>query len=188
VAKTSSLTEIYAKGFRQRDKCTCGPASLSLVHEALGLGVKEENHWLNPKFSQWLAINDFRQRGMALHELHAAAELGFGKTVEVCIKRAFPENEEVFRKDLLQFKTKKFHLILNFDQDVFLDAPEKDENNPHYSPVAQFDPKKNLLLIADVDPLIKKAYWISLETAFKGMSIPNPAFGLPRGWLTLRHR
>jgi hypothetical protein len=78
-------------------------------------------------------------------------------------------------------------VILNFAQDTALDRPFTTEQGyPHFSPVAGI--RGNEILIADVDPEIEKAYWVSIRRAFQAMAHINPAFGIPRGWLTIQKR
>ena len=86
------ILERYERGFRQATECSCGPASLILVSEALGLPAKEESACYDPNFGKWLRVAEFGTRGMAIHELALAAELIFGSEVEVLLRRAFPEN------------------------------------------------------------------------------------------------
>lgn len=180
------IENLHARGFRQKSECTCGPSSLSLVSMAMGIpGVSEES-WISEDKKRWLAIDQFPVRGLALPELALAAELGLREKIEVSLRRAFPENEQVFHEDLKLASRAGHALILNFAQDTALSRPFTEQGNPHFSPVA--DLRGDSVLIADVDPEIKSAYWVPIRLVYQSMALTNPAFGIPRGWIVIRKR
>jgi hypothetical protein len=118
------LKVLHLSGHRQAEDYTCGPSSLSLVSTAMGLGQFAELDWIPESLIKWLAVTDFRNRGMALHELALAAELQLGNKAEVLLRRAFPEHINTFRSDIAQFeRNADCALILNFPQDLILNRP-----------------------------------------------------------------
>jgi hypothetical protein len=177
----SQIESFHAKGFRQKSECSCGPASLSLVSMALGFPEVPEESWISEEKKRWLSVDQFSIRGMALPEVALAAELVLREKVEILLKRAFPENEKSFQQDLELASRSDHALVLNFAQDSFTD-----QGYPHFSPVAGF--RNGEVLIADVDPEVKEAYWVPVSLIFQAMAHINPAFGIPRGWLVLRKR
>ncbi|HLD98884.1 MAG TPA: phytochelatin synthase family protein [Bdellovibrionota bacterium] len=179
----------YESGFRQATECSCGPASLVLIADALGLPAKEESACYDPKFGKWLRVDEFENRGMAIHELALAAELIFGSEVEVLLRRAFPENLHQFISDLKECRDRdQSTMILNFAQDHVTGRTFQDQGYPHHSPVAGFDEKGVQVLIADVDSEVTAAKLVPVSTVFEAMAFMNPAFGVPRGWLLIRKR
>lgn len=179
----------HQQGFRQQHECLCGPASLSLVSEAMGLGTISEETWVSPKWKKWMPCEDFLVRGLALHELLFMAEVTLGQQVEITLSRAYPENKEKFLDDLREASTcNDYGLILNFAQDHLMGRPFDDQGYPHYSPVGAYVVKAQEILVADIDREIPRAYKVSVDRAFQGMTFTNPAFGVPRGWLKLRRR
>lgn len=184
------MAKLYAKGFRQSADATCGPASVILATQSLGLKEKQEAAWRSPKFSRWLPVHQFLERGMALHELLFISELLYRGKINFSLQRAYPENKPFFLQDVVEsLSLKKSILIVNYKQDDFVaHNPPCVQGNPHYSPLIDWDESKNQLLVADVDPLIQKPYWVSLDALFSSMAKINPAFHLPRGWLKLSLR
>jgi hypothetical protein len=69
----------------------------------MGLSELNEAAWISEDKRRWLLIDQFPTRGMALHELALAAELGLKDQAEVRLNRAFTENEQAFREDLERF-------------------------------------------------------------------------------------
>src|ERR1700733_10658552 len=114
----SRIESLHRDGFRQRSECTCGPSSLSLVSIAMGLPNQTEEFWISEDKRRWLSVDQFPNRGMALHELALAAELGLREKVEVRLRRAFPENERAFQEDLELVARSGDAMILNFAQDI----------------------------------------------------------------------
>ncbi len=186
----SKILALHQAGHRQLHPCTCGPSSLSLVTQALGLEVKPESDWLKPAFAKFIPLTELTTtRGMALHEAHFTTELVFPNELEIKLKRAFPENLPEFIKDLEEVSARDdTAVVINFTQDHLLDQPFQAQGSPHYSPVAGFDALDRRLLVADVDYEIPEPYWVSVEKAFEGMAFINPAFQTPRGWLLIRRR
>lgn len=183
------IREIFAEGYRQKDECTCGPASLVLVGRALNLPAISEEDCLAPKFAKWLRVEEFRTRGMAIHELALAAELIWGSRVEIILRRAFSENRKTFTTDLSECANGTLSaMILNFAQDHLLDRKLHEQGYPHFSPVCGWDQSGGSVVISDVDPELKEPYSVPADKAFAGMALTNPAFGIPRGWLLIRRR
>ena len=186
----AKILELHKAGHRQKHPCTCGPSSLSLVTQALGLEPKPELAWLAPEFAKWIPLEQLTtQRGMALHEAHFTTEAVYPKALEIQLKRAYPENLSVLIRDLEEAgRRDDLAIVLNFAQDHALDQPFQGQGSPHFSPVAGYDPAGRRVLIADVDYELPEPYWISVERAFEAMSFTNPAFQTPRGWLVIRKR
>lgn len=183
------ILEHYRNGYRQKHECTCGPSSLALAAASIGLPFEPEDSWLKEAYSRWFPVTDFLRRGMALHEAQLVTELVFQGAAEVLLRRAYPENFDLFRQDVEGLATIGDGAIaLNFAQDHLTGAAIENQGNPHYSPVAGFDPKTGLIVIADVDAEILEPYSVKIDKAFESMGFVNPAFNLPRGWLVIRRR
>lgn len=183
------ILELYHTGFRQKSDATCGPASIILASMGLGFDIKSEVEWLDNRLAQWMPINQFPIRGMALHELQFVSELIYGQTIEIKIRRAYRENFPLFQQDIKDsFSIMNTVVVANFRQDDFISTTVCASGNPHYSPIAGWDESNQKLMVADVDPSVQEPYWITIEDIFQSMSHCNPAFGIPRGWLVLRKR
>jgi glutathione gamma-glutamylcysteinyltransferase len=179
----------HRTGYRQRQPTTCGPSSLALAAASLGLPLRPETDWLAEPLSRWVPTQDFRLRGLSLQEAQFITEYLHRGELEVTFRRAFPENLAAFRDDLLTTAERGDHaLVLNFAQDLMTGAELTGHGNPHFSPVAGFDPATDTLRIADVDPETTDIYGVTVKKAFEAMAAQNPAFHLPRGWLLLRKR
>lgn len=181
---------LYEKGFRQKHHAMCGPASIILATQSLGLDAKEESEWTSQKYSAWMPVDDFLVRGMALHELQCTSELIYGEQIEILLRRAFPENYSLFLDDIEAYNQLQTSVIvINYRQDDFVSTnPDCQQGNPHYSLIIDWNSSKKEILIADVDFGIKKQYWVNIEAMFQSMNHCNPAIGIPRGWLVLRKR
>lgn len=185
----SKITKIHTQGFRQKTECDCGPASAVMIARAFGLRRITYETLLTENYGRWLNRQAGRVRGMILVELHFAIEATFGKNFEVKMRRAFPENIEVFKEDLLRAKTENLGIIINFNQDYLFERYYKSDQTAftHYSPIMDFD-KNERVTIADVDPKLKSAYTVPADQVFKSMSQPHNIFRIPRGWITIRKR
>lgn len=185
-----TILKLHKAGHRQKHPCTCGPSSLSLVTQALGLEPKPEAAWLSSDFARWIPIEKLTtERGMALHEAHLTTEVVYPQDLEITLRRAYPENKKQFLADLKDAATRNdVALVLNFTQDHVLEQPFQGQGSPHFSPVAGYDESAQRVLIADVDYEIAEPYWISVERAYESMAFTNPAFKTPRGWLLVRKR
>ncbi len=180
------ILQIYNAGFRQSTDATCGPASIALATMGFGLPLKQESEWINNNFSEWMPVDQFLARGMALHELQFISQLIYGDHIEVVTRRSFPENLPIFLHDIQNaFRTMRSVVIVNYQQDDFGYTTPHPSKNPHYSPLIDWDPIQNSVLIADVDPEVKEPHWVAVEAIFQSMSHHNPAINLPRGWLVL---
>lgn len=183
------MLELYHTGFRQGSDATCGPASIMLATQGLGLDIKAEAEWLNDRLAQWMPVDQFLVRGMALHELQFVSELIYGQSIEIKIRRAYRENFSLFQQDIKSsFLTMNAVIVANFRQDDFISTTFCASGNPHYSPIIGWDENNHQLMIADVDPSLQEPYWVTIEDVFQSMSHCNPAFGIPRGWLVLHKR
>ena len=185
-----NILELYKTGHRQKHPCTCGPSSLSLVTQALGLEAKPESAWLAPEFAKWLPLEKLTtERGMALHEAHFTTEVVYPENIEITLRRAYPENLKLFVRDLEEAANRTdVAVVLNFTQDHALNQPLQSQGSPHFSPVAGYDAPARRILIADVDAEIPEPYWVTIDRAFESMAFTNPAFKTPRGWLVIRKR
>ena len=184
------ILELYHSGHRQEHPCTCGPASVSLVAQALGCAKKPESAWLAPELSRWVPVEQFTtKRGMALHEANFTTEMVYSHNLDVQLRRAFPENIALFKADLEEAATRDdIALVMNFTQDHALSQPMQGQGSPHFSPISGYDTETGEILVCDVDFEIPTPYWISVERAFESMAFINPAFKMPRGWLRIRSR
>lgn len=183
------MAKLYQDGSRQTQDSTCGPASVILACLSLGLEKKEESDWRKPELKTWMPVDDFLQRGMAIHELQFVSEMIFPKRLEVQFRRAYPENYPQFLSDLKScFQQTKQVIICNFLQKDFVKNLTDPSGDPHYSPLLDFDEGQQKIQVADVDPLVHEPYWTDIKLMFQSMSIANPAFNLPRGWLILTRR
>jgi len=185
-----TILALYEAGHRQKHPCTCGPSSLSLVTQALGLDPKTESAWLSTDFSRWIPVEKLTtERGMALHEAHLTTEVVYPQDVEITLRRAYSENRQQFVSDLRDAANRTdVAVVINFAQDHVLDQPFQGQGSPHFSPVAGFDEQEQRVLIADVDYEITKPYWVSVDRLYESMAFTNPAFKTPRGWLVIRKR
>jgi hypothetical protein len=185
-----NILVLHKAGHRQQHPCTCGPSSLSLVTQALGLDPKPEAAWLSQDFSRWIPVEKLTtERGMALHEAHLTTEVVYPQNVEITLRRAYPENKHQFLADLRDAAARNdVAVVINFAQDHVLEQPFQGQGSPHFSPVAGFDEHSNRVLIADVDYEIAEPYWVSVDRVFESMAMTNPAFKTPRGWLVVRKR
>ncbi|MBI3557848.1 MAG: hypothetical protein HY074_16425 [Deltaproteobacteria bacterium] len=185
-----NILEAYARGTRQLEDCTCGPASLALATRAIGLEQRPETAWLSPEIKRWLPVDEFRTRGMALHEASLTTELVYRDRIEVRLRRAYPENLSQLVQDVEEASLRNADraVVVNFCQDMILGHKTRDDGAPHYSPVAGFERVGARILLADVDRAIEKPYWVTAAELFAAMQVPNPALGTPRGWLLLLKR
>jgi hypothetical protein len=185
----TKMLKLYLAGFRQTNDATCGPASVILAADSLGLEIKQESEWRNSEFKPWMPVEQFLERGMALHELEFISELIYVRKIDVKARRAYPENFHVFLKDLkASFTKEKSVVIVNFRQTDFIVNPIGTDENPHYSPIIAWDSENKKICIADVDPLVPEPYWVSITDMFQSMSHSNFLYHLPRGWLVLYRR
>ena len=185
-----NILSAYNGGTRQLDECTCGPASLALATQALGLERRPEEAWLAPEFKRWVPVDEFRARGMALHEAALTTELIYRDRLEVRMRRAFEENLSLLVQDVEESSLRNGDrvVVVNFCQDMIFGKKTRDDQAPHYSPVAGFERQGARILLADVDRDIKKPYWVTGAELFAAMQVMNPSLGTPRGWLVLRKR
>jgi hypothetical protein len=186
----SRLLHYYKKGLRQSHDATCGPISVILATLGLGFKKEKESKWRNPDLPHGMPVNEFLIRGMALYELQLISEMIYKQKIDIQLRRAYPENFELFLKDIEDFFLfKNSVLILNYRQDDFVSHNIACEHgNPHYSPVINWNSSQGKILIADVDPMIKEPYWVKIEDIFHSMAQINVVSELPRGWLKLRKR
>ena len=183
------ILELYHTGFRQDSDATCGPASVILASQGLGIDMKSETEWLDKRLAQWMPVDQFPIRGMALHELLFVSELIYGQTIEIKVRRAYRENFSLFQQDIKNsFLTMNAVLVANFRQDDFISTTFCASGNPQYSPIIGWNENKNELMVADVDPSLQEPYWVTIDALFQSMSHCNPALGIPRGWLVLHKR
>ncbi|MBA3535002.1 MAG: hypothetical protein H0T84_00060 [Tatlockia sp.] len=182
------LEQVYRDGFRQSSNTTCGPASVILATRGLGFKSEKESRWSEEGLRRWLPITDFLMRGMALHELQFVSELIYEQKIDIQLRRAYPENFHLFLNDIEEFfLLKNTVIIVNYLQDDFVFTNLCEHGNPHYSPLISWNSIKNEILIADVDPDINEAYWVSVESMFRSME-QCTTLKIPRGWLKLRKR
>jgi hypothetical protein len=183
------ISELYQAGFRQQSEATCGPASIILASQGLGLCMHSESQWIDERFAKWVPVEKFLIRGMALHELQFVSELIFGQQVEIKIRRAYPENFSLFQQDIKDsFRTMNTVIVANFRQDDFMNTTACELGNPHYSPIISCDKHSHKVMVADVDSLVLEPYWVAIDALFHSMSHCNPTLNIPRGWLVLRAR
>jgi hypothetical protein len=184
------MLELYKAGFRQAHESTCGPASVILSTQVLGLDIRQESDWIDIRFEKYFPVGDFLERGMALHELHFISEMLYSKNLEIIERRAYQENYSLFVEDLIQvFNTGNAVIIVNYKQvDFVANLTHCPLGHPHYSPVAHCDVENNKILIADIDFNVSEPYWVTFQEMFKSMSDCHPVFNIPRGWLILKRR
>ena len=183
------ILQLYNDGFRQTHDATCGPASIALASIGLGLKIKQESEWINRDHARWMPVDQFLERGMALHELQFISQLIYGQDIDISTRRSYPENLSLFLSDVkCSFHNMDSVIIVNYQQDDFIANKSSPSGNPHYSPVVNLSWEKNEIMIADIDPEIQAPYWVKIENIFQSMSHCNPAFNIPRGWLVLRKR
>ena len=184
-----NLLKLYQASFRQSCDATCGPASIILATASLGLEQKQESEWVSSGFARWMPVNQFLERGMALHELQFISELIYGKKLDIVARRSYPENFPQFLNDIrCSFEQNNSVIIVNYLQDDFVHTTPAATGNPHYSPVVDWDKINHKILIADVDPAILEPYWVNIADIYQSMTHCNPAFNIPRGWLVLHKR
>ena len=180
------MLKLYNNGFRQTTPATCGPASVILVAQGLGLEATPESLWHDHRFAKWLPVDKFPERGIALHELCFLSEIIYCNKLEITLKRAYPENFHAFKQDLiLAAGDKRTVIIVNYLQDNFIKTTTCWENNPHYSPVIALN-EQGEVLIADIDAQVKEPYWVPIEQMCQSMNQINSEFGIPRGYLILK--
>jgi len=182
----SKILKIYNAGYRQQHEATCGPSSVILAAYGLDLTIKNAEDWINPNFSRWLPVEKFLIRGMALHELYLTSELIYRQAMDIKIKRAYFSNYSLFEKDIQKsFQDLNSVITINYVQSDIVQTFNQDDKTGHYSPIIDFNESEDKILIADVDPEVKLAYWANIKDVFQSMSQVLPALGLPRGWLVL---
>lgn len=184
-----TILKLHKKGYRQGSSVTCGPASMIIAGTELGFEMISEAEWSNARFENWVPINQFLSRGMALHELQFTSELIYGKEIEIKALRAYPENFTAFIEDIkTSFQNNNSVVIVNYLQDDFIPEDPCPDGSPHYSPIAGLDDTSNRLLIADICMTVDNTYWVEAKELFQSMSKLNPSFNIPRGWLVIRKR
>lgn len=103
------MLQFYKTGFRQDHEATCGPTSMILATLGFGFEKKQASEWINPRFSSWMPVEQFLERGMALHELQFISECIYENMINVIAKRAYPENFSLFWQDITDaFQTQKY--------------------------------------------------------------------------------
>ncbi len=184
------MIQQYKEGFRQEHEATCGPASIILAALGLGLDKKQESEWISTRFSEFMPVHQFLDRGMALHELHFISELIYENRLDITVQRAYAEHYSLFLNDVKKsFKEHHSVIIVNYRQDDLLSSVAPcPHGNPHYSPIVGWNSKEDKVLLCDVDSSIEDVYWVNIKTLFQSMSQYNPVFNLPRGWLVLKKR
>jgi hypothetical protein len=184
----SRLEQAYRDGFRQSSDTTCGPASVILAAHGLGLKSEKEHRWSAQELGKWVPVTNFLLRGMSLHELQFISELIYEQKIDIQLRRAYPENFQLFLKDIEEsFLFQDAVIIVNYLQDDIVSVNPCKHGNPHYSPIISWSSVKNEILIADVDPDVKEPYWVSVEAIFRSME-KSTVMKIPRGWLKLRKR
>ena len=53
----------------------------------------------------------------------------------------------------------------------------------HYSPLAAWHAERDLVLILDVARFKYPPHWAPVSQLWRAMTVPDPATGLPRGWI-----
>ena len=186
----NKMIQLYKAGFRQEHEATCGPASIILATLGLGLEQKHESEWISTRFSRFMPVHQFLERGMALHELHFISELIYENRIDIRTQRAYEEHFSLFLNDVKEsVQEKKSVIIVNYRQDDFVsNGVSCSQGNPHYSPIVGWDAKEDKVLLCDIDSSIQELYWVNIQTLYQSMSQYNPVFNLPRGWLVLKKR
>lgn len=89
----------------------------------------------------------------------------------------------------MHFKLRNTVVIVNYRQDDFFSHVALcPQGNPHYSPLVDWDPSKENVLLCDIDEVVQEPYWVNISELFQSMGHYNPAYHLPRGWLVIKKR
>lgn len=190
---------------KQRHRCLCGPSSLAIVSNALGLASKisQENRFLDEEDimenERVKAIDrkwDMRSNGATLQTLSDVAKaiglkttiyyvtndykttrMGFkdGMEEEICTK-----NEKL--KEIVRNTFKgRACIIMNYQMGVLgykgLEG--------HFSPVGAYSETEDMLLILDTWPETPPA-WVKSELVYNAMLKTDNTSKKPRGFIVLR--
>ena len=189
---------------KQKHRCLCGPCSLSIVSNALGLAEKflmkdrllsEEDIMEIEGIAKLDARIKIRDNGASLHTLEDAAKaIGlvtslfhvFEETATASDEGEVRDGEgicdaiETFRKitkDALQGQSS---LVLNYRMGIL----GYRDLGGHFSPVGAYSEQEDMLLILDTWPETPPA-WVKLEYIYKAMAAIDPSSKQPRGFLVL---
>jgi len=172
-AKHAPLTRRYLQDFQTQEHwSSCGPASLRNVLASLDRPVAHERDLFRGDTAHWLRM---LVMGMTLDEVAELAEaVGIG---QVQVRRDL--SEQAFRDIVQSINTPGRRLIINFDR-----APIHGVSLGHFSPIAEYDPASDRVLLLDVTP----GFGLQLVPTgllYAAMRTPDPVSGRARGLLQI---
>jgi hypothetical protein len=164
----------------------CGAASAVVVHNALMPEQRlTQDELFTEKTAHVITQDVVYRMGFTLQELAEMIRTRTG--LEVTARHA-NESDPVGKYDsfvaVLQKNddSDRDHLILNFSR-AFLSG--EGTGNGHFSPVADYNPDRDMVLILEVNSE-REPYWISSKDIYEAMHTTDPVSKQHRGWLFVR--
>jgi hypothetical protein len=174
----------------QQDGAACGIASMTMLLNALRvhLPLTAADYLVTQKKLVEKIKVDY-SKGLTLEQLteaikKGASEYGIKLSVEIIHSDGTEKQKKKIRELLLKNeKTDRDFILANFHQTQYTGDPE---GVGHFSPIGAFNPKKNEVLVLDVDRDYYEPYWVSYETFYKGIDTLDLSTKQKRGMLWIR--
>jgi len=168
----------------QSDPSFCGLTTLAMVLNALSVDPRVRWKGIWRWFDEDLLLKGCCLRKQRIQKVGITMEefqmLGRCQGAKIEIKRA-NDSMDSFRNDLLQvIKSSDKFLVTSFDRKKL-----NQTGSGHFSPIAAFHEKYNMVLILDVARFKYAPYWVPLHTLYESMTSVDLASGLPRGWFLI---
>ena len=163
----------------------CGAASAVVVHNALRSEDRlTQDSLFTPDTDHIIRQETVYRIGFTLQELAAMVRARTALAVQA--HHASDEDPAsdypAFLAALEQNRlSPRDHLILNFSRQYLRGAGT---GNGHFSPVADYNPERDMVLILEVNAE-REPYWIASRTIYEAMRTTDPVSKQHRGWLAV---
>ena len=170
----------------QSDVSMCGPASLAMVLNALGLDPgrtwKRPWRWWSDEMFACCdkSLEVMKEKGVTLEFFDRIAKSQVGIQVETRAPGDVDEFKTIIKDSVT---TTGMHVIVSFGRGQLGQT-----GIGHFSPIAAYNPKKDLVLVLDVARFKYPPYWVKINELHGAIGGIDPITGISRGYSIIRKK
>lgn len=176
-----------AAQFRTQDEpAFCGLSTLVMILNALdvdpGVVWKGPWRWYHENMLDCcIPLDIIKTEGINLEQFACIAECNSLSTT--CV-RPGPDSEDSFRQVVNEFSERDdAFIVATYSRKIL-----QQTGDGHFSPIAGFHPKRDLVLIMDTARFKYPPHWIKVSLLLKAMNALDNSTGLSRGYIILKKK
>ncbi|KXZ42198.1 hypothetical protein GPECTOR_184g267 [Gonium pectorale] len=171
----------------QEEPQYCGLAALTMTLNALGVDPRRcwKGSWrwfCESMLDCCKSLDDIKRDGITINQARTALARCNG--ADVSLHRHGTFDGRSFRRLLRQVCAQEDrHMVVAYSRKAFLQS-----GDGHFSPIGGYHPGRDLVLILDVARFKYSPHWVRVDDLMAAMAMPDPATGLPRGFMLVGRR